>query len=485
MGSILDNGKINVYSPSTGKLINTLKESCKSIIDSISPSTSWKDITVKSRVKTIRAMRKMVARHSDELAKIISEETGKKDFEAVMEVFITLEHLRSIEKNAARYLRSGYRRSGLMKLRKARVYYEPFGVAGVISPWNYPLILTLCPAAEALVSGNSVILKPSEHTPGTTQMIKKLWDTSTMFSDIFVPVYGGADLGKAIIQSKNIDVICFTGSTSVGRIVASDCGSILKPCILELGGKDPMIVLDDADIDRSVDAAVWGSMSNAGQTCISVERLLVQDTIFSKFSKKLKKKVSNLGSGSKDTDQVGAITVDAGIDKIKSHLNDYSTSKKFSGKSEDGRGNYYPPTIIEEPHDRDKIFDEETFGPVVTLERFSTDKDAIDKANMTRFGLAASIFSTSHKRMKMMSRYIEAGNISFNDIQTHYGISDLPFGGIKDSGLGRLHGKEGVRSFCYIKTITENRFQFKNELWWYRNQDKTINWIRRIIKSIY
>lgn len=485
MGSIIANGKINVYSPSTGKLINTLKESSHDAIDSATYPSEWSEMTTQSRVRLIKLMRRMISNHSDDLIDIIIQETGKKEFEALMEVFVTLEHLRSIEKNAHRYIRSRSRSTGLFKIRKARVRYEPLGVAGIISPWNYPLILTLCPAIEALVSGNSVVLKPSEHTPGTTQMLKKLWDISTGFPDILIPVYGGADIGHAIIQSNNIHVICFTGSTSVGRIVAAECGKLLKPCILELGGKDPMIVLDDADIDRAVDAAVWGSMSNAGQTCISVERILVQNSIFSMFSNKLKEGVVRLRAGSNKSDSVGAITIPAGLDKISSHTELYSDSQKFVGQSDKDHGNYYPPTVIEEPSYGDKIFNEETFGPVVTIERFSDDLEAIEKANMTRFGLAASIFGRNRKRMRMMSRHIIAGNISFNDIQTHYGIAALPFGGVKDSGLGRLHGKEGVRSFCYIKTITENRLQFKNELWWYSNQHWSSDWIKRIIKKIY
>ena len=485
MGSVIADGKISVYSPSTGKLINTLKESSHDIIHTITPVSEWLEMTTRSRVRVVRLMRRMISSHSDELIDLVCQETGKKEFEALMEVFVTLEHLRSIEKNAHRYLRSRSRSSGLFKIRKARVNYEPLGVAGIISPWNYPLILTLCPAVEALVSGNSVILKPSEHTPGTTQMIKKLWDISTGFPDILVPAYGGAELGKAIIESDNVNVICFTGSTAVGRAVGAMCGELLKPCILELGGKDPMIVLDDADLDRAVDAAVWGSMSNAGQTCISVERILVQDSIFGTFSTKLKKKITELRSGSNRSDTIGAITVPAGLDKISSHASMYSDGQKFVGKSDENDCSYYPPTVIVEPDQRDKIFHEETFGPVATIERFSCDGEAIEKANMTRFGLAASIFGKDRRRMRKMSKYIAAGNISFNDIQTHYGISDLPFGGVKDSGLGSLHGKEGVRSFCYIKTITENRVQFKNELWWYANQHRSINWIKRIIKKIY
>ena len=186
MGSLIADSKIIVYSPSTGKLINTLKESSHDIIDTITPRSEWLEMTTRSRVRVVRLMRRMISSHSDELIDMIGQETGKKEFEALMEVFVTLEHLRSIEKNAHRYLRSSSRSSGLFKIRKARVYYEPLGVAGIISPWNYPLILTLCPAVEALVSGNSVILKPSEHTPGTTQMIKKLWDISTGFPDILV-----------------------------------------------------------------------------------------------------------------------------------------------------------------------------------------------------------------------------------------------------------------------------------------------------------
>ena len=487
MGAVLSGGKIRVYSPSSGLLVNSLEISSLDSIDKPSYPSKWSALSTYDRVRYIRFMRKAISKQSEDFISIIMEETGKKEFEALMEVFVAIEHLRSIERKGPKYIKSESRSTGLLKNKRSRVYYEPYGIAGAISPWNYPLILALCPAIEAMVSGNSVVLKPSEHTPGTTQLIKKIWDKSTGYSDALVPVYGGPEIGRAMVQSSNINIICFTGSTEIGRKIAADCGALLKPCILELGGKDPMIILNDADIDRTVDAAVWGAMSNAGQTCISVERILVQDSVYDTFLDRFKDKVSKLSAGPNSNDHVGAITVPSGIEKIKLHTDKFSEQNKFFGVISDNSvsGSYCKPTIIIDPDDSATILNEETFGPVVTIERFNDDSDAVFRANMTRFGLAASIFGRNKIRMKKIARQINAGSVSFNDIQTHYGIADIPFGGVKDSGLGRLHGKEGVRSFCYIKTITDNRIQLNTEPWWYGNQSRSIDWIRRIIRSIY
>jgi len=482
------NHSLEVFNPSTGKDISSLPLTSLTDLDSVlntarEASESYNYSNFFRRQKLMTQFRKGITQRMDEFIETICSETGKKPVEGLMEVFISLEHLKQSSHYLYEALGKRSRRVGILKTRKAWVEYEAMGVAGIISPWNYPLILTVSPLVEALLAGNVVVLKPSEQTPLTTQLLKEVWDEATNKPDLFQPVYGTREIGSAVVSSPHTDVICFTGSTSVGREIAQVCAPLFKPVILELGGKDPMIILEDADIDRSVKAAIWGGLSNAGQTCISVERIFAHEKIYSEIVGKLSASIQEISTGPENS-PIGAISVEMSMKKIKHQIEDARNSSEViegSGSS----GWFIAPTLVINPPFEAKILQEETFGPVMTIHPFQSHKEVIELANKTGYGLSASVFGKNKKEIKFISRRIHAGVVSINDVLTHYGIADLPFGGMGLSGMGKVHGREGLRGFSRQKSYMSNRIQLKSEFWWYKRSENFGKFIKKWIKWQY
>ena len=484
----ISNNTMEVFNPATGEDITNISMTTLQELDSIlqtakAGAENYNYISFFRRQKLMTQLQKGIVRRTDEFIDTICSETGKKPDEGLMEVFISLEHIKQSSHHLYEALGKRSRRSGILKTRKAWVEYEPMGVAGIISPWNYPLILSVSPLVEALLAGNTVVMKPSEHTPLTTQLLKTVWDESTERPDQFQPVYGAGEIGNALVTSSFTDVICFTGSTAIGRKIAEACAPLFKPVILELGGKDPMIILEDADIERSVDAAIWGGLSNAGQTCISVERIFAHEKVYPEVVEKLKREIQTLSSGKGET-PIGAISVDVSLEKIRDQVSEAkNNSDVCEGNADEGR--FIPPCLVVNPPFEAKILQEETFGPVMTIHPFQSDNDAIELANKTGYGLSASVFGKSRKRINFISRRVNAGVVSINDVLTHYGIADLPFGGKGLSGMGTVHGKEGLRAFSHQKSYMTNRISFKVEFWWYKRSKKFAQLLRKWIKWQY
>jgi len=484
----ISNNTLEVFNPATGEDITSLHMTSLPELDSIfntakKAAESYNYSSFYRRQKLTTQFRKGIVQHMDEFIETICSETGKKPVEGLMEVFISLEHLNQSSQHIYEALGKRPRRVGILKTRKAWVEYEAMGVAGIISPWNYPLILTVSPLVEALLAGNTVILKPSEQTPLTTELLKKVWDEATGRPELFQPVYGVGELGSALVTSPQTDVICFTGSTAVGRKIAEACAPLFKPVILELGGKDPMIILEDANIDRSVEAAIFGGFSNAGQTCISVERIFTHEKIYPEIVEKLSEEIQKTSSGEGDS-PIGAISVEMTMEKIRQQINDAKNSSEViegCGSS----GWFIAPTLVVNPPSEAKILQEETFGPVMTIHPFKSNEEAIELANKTGYGLSASIFGKNKKQIKFISRRIHAGVVSINDVLTHYGIADLPFGGMGLSGIGKVHGREGLRAFSRQKGYMSNRISIKSEFWWYKRGKKFAQVLRKWIKWKY
>ena len=482
MSSVIENNEIIITNPMSFKEVGRLKctepSEISSIIDNSNCYHSWSDLNLKKRCSLVNVFRKAIVKNQSHIKEVLKSETGKKDFDAFMELFSLVEHLKEISKIAKKSLKPSYRNAGIMKNKKAYVLYEPLGVAGIISPWNYPLATPLTSTIQALLAGNNVVLKPSEHTPLTSIYLKELWDKSVGYHEAFTIVIGGSDAGKMIVDSKDIDIICFTGSTAVGRSIAEKCSKSLKPVILELGGKDPMIVLKDANIKRSVESALFAGYSNAGQTCISVEEVFVEKEIFNQYLKLISDKVKALSSGDNASMQIGPMIMDENCKKVKEHIAEISDQEKIiRGKSID-HDMYIAPTLVIEPPLNSRVVNEETFGPVISIRSFCSENDLLDKVHNTGYGLAGSIFGSNMKRVKHILRKLKIGNVSINDVFSHYGIASLPFGGEGMSGFGRLHGREGLRSLCRIKSVVENRFNFLPDPWWFstsRRFEKSLN----------
>ena len=488
MSGKIKNNTIYSYNPvnnnNLGKIKITSSKEINDIINNSKNNIFWKQKTLKKRIQVLKQFRKGIVSHMDELINLIKQETGKKDFEALIEIFNVLEHLKESSKTASKCLKDEKRKSGLLKTKKALVRYEPKGIIGIISPWNYPLILTLTPMVEALLSGNNVIIKPSEHTSLCAQLIKKIWDEKTKLSDTVQFIYGSGDVGNQLVEHHDINMICFIGSTKIGKIIAYKCAQSLKPYILELGGKDPMIILDDANIERATNAALWGGLTNAGQTCISVERIIIEKKIMKTFCKHLTKKIKEMSSGPNKENDIGPITIPEGFNKIVSQINELASSTKIiKGKSYGAQ--FIEPTLVINPDLKSSLSNKETFGPIITVHTFNDDIEAINIANQTQYGLNASVFGKNKKRLKFFTNNIKSGSISINDVMTNYGIADLPFGGIKNSGIGKLHGKEGILSFCNQKSILVDRLTLKSELWWYDSYKKYKSILKKFINWYY
>jgi len=467
----IENNQITILSPATlkevGQVSVTKNEDVEAALKIAKEYSEWSSLSLKKRCSLINKFRKVVLKNSDLVKQKIKDETGKKDFVIFVELFSFLDHAKTMSKIAKSALKNDKRKTGfLFKNKKAYVQYEPMGVVGIISPWNFPLGTAMKATIEGLLAGNNIILKPSEYTPLSIQTIKKLWDENIGYKDAFQVINGTGDVGAMLVNSKLTDIISFTGSTEVGLQIAKVCSSTLKRCILELGGKDPMIVLKDAPIKRSVESALYAGLFNAGQTCISTEEVYVEEDIVDDFISKLSIRIKEIKSGIDESDDLGPIITSETKKKINEHIDEVKDSCDiYSGINNGGEG-YVAPTIVVNPPDSSRIVNEETFGPVMSIRSFKSEDELIEKIHKTGYGLSSSIFGKDKRRINRIIKRMKTGNVNINDAMTSYAIPTLPYGGEGFSGLGKQHGVEGLRSFCRVKSIVVNRFNFINEPVW-------------------
>jgi len=470
----IEKNQITILSPATleevGKVNISTQQDIENALKVAQDYNEWSSLSLNKRCAVINKFRKIVLKNSDLIKKKIIDETGKKDFVVFTELLSFLDHSKTMSKIAKSALKRDKRKSGfLFKNKKAYVQYEPMGIVGIISPWNFPLGTAMKGTVEALLAGNNIVLKPSEYTPLTIDLIKKLWDDNIGYKDAFQIINGSGEVGSMLVKSNLTDVISFTGSTEVGMQIAKICSSTLKPCILELGGKDPMIVLKDASMKRSVESALHAGLFNAGQTCISTEEIYVEDDIADKFISKLSFRIKEIKSGGGDSDDLGPIITSETRQKINEHINEVKDSCSIYSGINNGGEKYIAPTIVVNPPDSSRIVNEETFGPVMSIRPFKTEDELIEKIHKTGYGLSSSIFSTDKKRINRIIKRMKTGSVNVNDVMTNYVIPSLPYGGEGISGLGKQHGVEGLRSYCRVKSVVVNRFNFMDEpMWWGR-----------------
>jgi succinate-semialdehyde dehydrogenase/glutarate-semialdehyde dehydrogenase len=452
----------------------------------------WGAKSLRERSRELILFRKFLANNKEEMISCICNETGKTKMDALLEVFTTLEAIDYIAKKGIKILAPEKRSGGLLMHKKCYVNYHAHGVVGVIAPWNYPLILSVTPIMNALMSGNTVVIKPSEVTPYTTLKALEFFQRAGLTNGILQVVTGREIAGSALVNSPNTNMICFTGSTATGKIIAEACGRMLKPVVLELGGKDPMIVFKDADLRRAVRGALWGGFANSGQTCISVERVYVEKTIYNEFISLLKEEYGKIKQGSKEEfPSVGSMTLPRQVDIVESHYKDAKAKGAFfvaGGKRMlTEKGLFHEPAIVIGVNHEMKIMSEETFGPEISVMEFNTEEEAIALANDSEYGLSASIWTDDSRKAKAVAKKIQSGSICINDVVANYMISDLPFGGFKKSGLGRVHGPEGLRAYTQIQAVSTNRWlwRFSDELWWFPYSKKIYSYVSRAVKFLF
>ncbi len=429
---------------------------------------TWSALTYKERSRHLLSVRDRLLDRAEDLVDVICAETGKQRAEAVTtELMAVCETIDWYAKNGERALRSQQVAPGAMAHKKAWIRYEPLGVIGVISPWNYPFTLSMTPVITALFAGNTVVLKPSEVTPTVGLAIGELFAEGP-WGDIVQVVTGAGGTGEAVVRG-GVNKVVFTGSVRTGKRVMAAAADTLTPVLLELGGKDPMVVCADANVERAARGAVWGAFQNSGQTCMSVERVYVERAIYDDFVDKV---VSATAEIRQDTDggDIGSMTFGPQVDTVERHIADAVSkgAKVLAGGSRVKRsGLWFEPTVLVGVDHTMEVMREETFGPVLPIMAVDSVDQAVELANDSPYGLNSSVWTADDDLGTTVANRLQAGNVCINDCIVSYAVTGLPFGGVKESGIGRVHGAQGLREFCATKSVMASRFTTRREVWWF------------------
>ncbi|MGA9966173.1 MAG: succinic semialdehyde dehydrogenase [Terriglobales bacterium] len=436
---------------------------------------AWNELGVRGRVAVLREFQRLLHQRKSEVAALITREAGKPMVEALLtEVLVVLDSTRFCVENTFAFLREQPVPHGnlAMKTKTGRILREPHGVIGIVSPWNYPFSIPATESLSALVTGNAVVLKPSELTSLTAVELASLLHQAGVPKDVFQVIVGDGTTGSALLNAE-IDKLVFTGSVATGKRIAQAAAARLLPVVLELGGKDPMLVLDDADVDVASSGAVWGSFANCGQACLSVERCYVHRSLYNVFLEACVRKTKQLrvGNGIDPQTEIGPLIYERQLRNVESHVEDARArgARVLTGGSRLPQlgSNFYAPTVLADVTHAMHIMREETFGPVLPVMPFDTDEEAIRLANDSDYGLAASIWTRDRARGESLARRILAGTVMVNDAVACFGISEAPHGGVKASGMGRTHGRFGMEEMVRIKHVDSDRLPGMKKIWWY------------------
>ena len=426
----------------------------------------WAGRGVAERARLLNAFRRRLAERADEVAELSSRESGKLVFEALVgDVLPTLDLARYYAARAPVVMKGRTVRSWMVS-KKGRVEREPFGVVAVIAPWNFPVVNPMRAVMAALVTGNAVVLKPSELSPLSALLMREIATEAGVPEDVFMIATGDGVTGAALVDPA-VHKISFTGSEAVGRSVAEAAARQLIPVVLELGGKNAMVVLADADLDRAANLGVQGAFWNAGQICISVERVYVEAPVYDRFVERVVAATEALvvGSGRELDADVGAVTTAAQMDRLDRQIADARSRGArilTGGQRLEGPGRHYAPTIVADADHTMTIMREESFGPVMPIMKVADAEEAIRRANDSPYALAASLW-TRRRRGERLVRRLRGGMVSVNDVLYHGAMAGLPFGGMGASGYGRVHGEEGLMEMTQARALLVDRSGFARE----------------------
>ena len=453
---------------------------------------AWDALGFEGRRAVLLDLRKWVVDNLERICQTIVEENGKPWEDAQLGVFYTADSLGFWGKKAKSYLKDQTFRPHMPFLIGSKVIlrYRPHGVVGVIGPWNYPLINNFGDAIPALAAGNSVVLKPSSITPMTSLLIQEGWREIGAPDDVYIVATGAGGAGSALIDF--VDMVHFTGSTETGRKIMAQAAETITPVTLELGGKDPMVVCADADLERAANAALFYSMQNGGQTCISVERVYVEEPVYEEFVSNVAEKARTLrqgvpeGPGSID---VGAMTMAEQADIVERHVRDAvdKGAKVVVGgsRNESNGAVFFQPTVLRDVDHTMEIMREETFGPTLPIMKVRDSDEAVRMANDSQYGLDSSVFTRDLEKGEQLARRIEAGATVVNDCMTNYFATEVPIGGIKESGLGARHGPMGIQKYCHPHNILVTRFAPKNSPLFFPHDKRGTKAIGKFMKLLY
>jgi acyl-CoA reductase-like NAD-dependent aldehyde dehydrogenase len=472
-------GTATVTNPATGRPVGEVATlGREGVVDLVERARraqpGWEALGFDGRADVMRDLRRWLVRNRKRVLDTLVAESGKPWVDAQLELYYVADALGFWAKRARKYLADERPQphSPFLLGRRLVNRYRPYGVVGVIGPWNYPLVNNFGDAVPALMAGNAVVLKPAGITPFSSMLMAEGMRAVEAPDDVLLVANGsGSTVGTALVET--VDMLHFTGSTEVGRQLAAQAAERILPLTLELGGNDPMIVLADADLERAANAAVWGGMQNGGQTCISVERVYVEAAAYEPFVAKVVEKVSGLrqgpsvGAGGVD---VGAVTSPDQVETLEEHVRDAvekGATVRTGGRRGDGPGSFFEPTVLTDVDHSMKVMREETFGPTLPVMRVEGVEEAIHLANDSNLGLDSSVFAGDPDRGEAVARRLETGAAVVNDAIANYFATEIPLGGAKESGLGARHGSTGIQKYCQRQNIVVTRFGFSRELYYF------------------
>lgn len=490
---------VEVKNPRTGEILYSFQEISEADVKQMYDNAQQafekiSSMSVRERLNELDKIKQYIINHREEIAHFITKETGKCVADAlILELFPAADQIDYYQKNAEKILKDQKAPTPIILIgKKSKIVYEPLGVILIISPWNYPFHLSFVPFVCAFTAGNSVIIKPSRLTP-LKGLYEKIIEESGFMKNALQIAYASRKTANLLIEKKPAK-IHFTGSVEVGKTIMKQAADKLIPVELELGGKDPMIVFEDVNLERTVTGAIWGSFANCGQTCTSVERIFVQEKIFDPFVNLMVEKVKKLrtlANTPNPTDEkeldVGCMTAEFQIEEIESQLEEAKQkgANILCGGEREKGSHAFPPTIVTNVGRDYRIQYHETFGPVVTITPFKTEEEVIQLANDSHFGLSASVWSADLERAERVARKIVTGNVSINNVLATQANSALPFGGIKDSGFGRYRGPQGLYAFSNTKSILIDRQSNRTEAYWHPYSHQKFELFSQLFESAF
>jgi acyl-CoA reductase-like NAD-dependent aldehyde dehydrogenase len=451
--------------------------------------THWQALSLRQRSHYLHRFSQEVARSAERIADCLCQTQGKSQFDAYGEIFTVLELCQYVRRVAGQILRArgAFPLSGLY--RSHRLVYEPYGVVGVIAPWNYPFNLSLQPMLAALIAGNSVLLKPSEHTPHIGAEIAKLFAQAGFPADVVTVLQGDGAVGQGLIAA-GIDKLVFTGSVAVGRQVARLAGEHLLPLTLELGGKDVAIVLATADLQRAAQGIAWSANVNAGQACLAVEQVFVESAVADEFLHALHQTYANLrvGDSTDPAADITAITTPAQLAKIQALVADAvqcGARLVCGGQIVHSAGRFFQPTILTAVPESARIWQEEIFGPVVVVQTVADATEAIARTNASPFGLTASVWTRNRAHGRAIAAQLQVGDVAINEHGAPAGHAEIAWGGRKASGFGKTRGKEGLLEMVVQKHISWDWWDRPREAHWFPNAKRSAKFLQRVIGWLF
>jgi succinate-semialdehyde dehydrogenase/glutarate-semialdehyde dehydrogenase len=484
-------GGILGYSP-----LHTIEDVKNAIETARLAQPQWASLSIKKRIQLMLPIRDYLIQNIDLLAETISRDNGKLRTDAMLtEVLPATIAITYYCQMAKKFLKTKKLRSAtwVLAFKRNKIVRVPYGVIGIISPWNYPFGIPFSEVIMALLAGNAVILKTASETQWVGLALQKTSESAGLPAGIFYYLNLPGRIAGAALLEGGIDKLLFTGSVSVGKKLMAKASETLTPICLELGGNDPMIVCEDADPYRAAMGALWAGFQNAGQSCGGVERIYVHEAIYDDFMAVLKEKIENLRVGY-DLDfevDMGAMTTQRQIETVTRHVSDaLEKGAKIHAQSKIPENkdwhNFYPATVLTEVNHEMLVMREESFGPVVGVMKFRNIEEAIQLANDSNLGLTASVWSKNRRKAEKIGRQLKAGVISINDHLMSHGLPEAPWGGFKESGIGRTHGEIGFQEMTQPQLVMHDILPFvKKDLWWYPYNAKIYQGLKGIVYFIY